>query len=357
MAKDYTILVGSVGGGLSVSPDGGESWDRIRTPMPIEGNVRALGVYPDTPERVLAGTDSGVYRSDDRGATWHDLGAPTDGIQVWSVAVDPLESDTIFVGTRPDAFRSRDGGKTWEELSLGVTNPCPVGTPRTTNIIVDPRDHRTVWAGIEVDGVYKSLDGGDSWVHLPDLGPDPFHGDIHGMALSPGRTTAVYATSPFGIATSTDEGESWEYHEFPKFNEGGHQVILPGDGDQARRPQRHLCGQRGHDTGDDRSHPPFQRRRQDLGCGAPSRRAKLSHILVRHNPVAAQRHSRRQRLRLHIRQRGRGRLVAEAEEGVRRSAKPGAGAELGRCFQSAFSLWWEKVGMRGSRLFSQASCS
>ena len=66
-------------------------------------------------------------------------------------------------------------------------------------MIVDPRDSRTVWAGIEVDGVYKSLDGGDSWLHMPDLGPDPFHGDIHGMALKAGPTTSIYCTSPFGI--------------------------------------------------------------------------------------------------------------------------------------------------------------
>ena len=39
------------------------------------------------------------------------------------------------------------------------------------------------------------------------------------MAINAGQTTAVYATSPFGIATSTDEGESWEYHEFPKYHE------------------------------------------------------------------------------------------------------------------------------------------
>ena len=86
-------------------------------------------------------------------------------------------------------------------------------------MIVDPRDNRTIWAGIEVDGVYKSLDGGDNWVHLPDLGPDPFHGDIHGMALKTGPNSSVYCTSPFGIARSEDEGESWDYHYFPKFNE------------------------------------------------------------------------------------------------------------------------------------------
>ena len=40
------------------------------------------------------------------------------------------------------------------------------------------------------------------------------------MAVSPGSTTSVYCTTPFGISTSTDEGESWELHEFPKFHEG-----------------------------------------------------------------------------------------------------------------------------------------
>jgi photosystem II stability/assembly factor-like uncharacterized protein len=175
-------------------------------------------VYPDNPHRILAGTDVGLYRSEDAGGTWEKLESPMDGIQIWSLAVDPTDSDTIFVGTRPDAFRSRDGGKTWQALSLGVTLPCPIGIPRTTNMIVDPRDHNMVWAGIEVDGVYQSRDGGDSWFHLPPLGPDPFHGDIHGLALRPGAKTAVYATSPFGIATSTDEGENWDYHYFPKFH-------------------------------------------------------------------------------------------------------------------------------------------
>jgi len=219
MGKDYTFCVGTVGGGLSQSPDGGETWNRIRTPLPTECNVRALAVYPDNPHRILAGSDNGIYRSEDNGATWEMLDSPMDGTQIWSIAVDPVDPDIIFAGTRPDAFRSEDGGKHWEKLSLGLTNPCPVGIPRTTNMIVDPRDHRTVWAGIEVDGIYKSLDGGDTWVHLPDLGPDPFHGDIHGMALSAGQPRAVYATTPYGIATSTDEGESWDYHEFPKYDE------------------------------------------------------------------------------------------------------------------------------------------
>lgn len=219
MAQDYTILIGTVGSGLAVTPDGGDTWTKIRQPIPSESNVRALSVYPDNPHRVLAGSDMGIFRSEDSGTTWEKLDSPMEDLQIWSVTVDPTDPLTIFAGTRPEGFRSKDDGKTWSKLSMGVNMNCPIGTPRTTNMIVDPRDNRTVWAGIEVDGVYKSLDGGDNWVHLPDLGSDPFHGDIHGMALKTGSSSSVYCTSPFGIASSEDEGESWDYHYFPKFNE------------------------------------------------------------------------------------------------------------------------------------------
>ena len=223
MAKDYTILIGTVGQDLNVSSDRGESWTqvgRLHLTIPDESNVRALCVYPDNPRRVLAGSDVGVFRSEDGGATWENLDAPTSDLEVWSVTVDPTDPDTIFVGTRPEGFRSRDGGRSWSKLHMGVNMNGPIGAPRTTCMAVDPRDNRTIWAGTEVDGVYKSLDGGDNWVRLPDLRPGPFHGDIHSVALKTGAITTVYFTSPFGIYTSYDEGESWDFHNFPKFHEG-----------------------------------------------------------------------------------------------------------------------------------------
>ncbi|MFQ6030022.1 MAG: WD40/YVTN/BNR-like repeat-containing protein [Dehalococcoidia bacterium] len=228
MANGYTIHIGTVGGGLSSTPDRGETWNRIRDSLPSECNVRALAAYPNDPHRILAGSDVGLFRSEDNGLTYQELDTPIGDLQIWSVTVDAQEPDNIFVGTRPDAFRSKDGGKNWEKLNIPVNIPCPVGIPRTTNMIVDPRDHRTIWAGIEVDGVYKSLDGGGSWVHLPDLGDDPFHGDIHGMALKTGPNAAVYCTTPFGISTSTDEGESWGLHEFPKFNDNDRRSYCRG---------------------------------------------------------------------------------------------------------------------------------
>ena len=89
---------------------------------------------------------------------------PQRGLEIWSVTVDPTDPDTLFVGTRPEGSRSRDGGRTWSKLPMGVNMNGPIGAPRTTRMVVDPRDNRTIWAGMEVDGVYKSLDGGDTWV-------------------------------------------------------------------------------------------------------------------------------------------------------------------------------------------------
>lgn len=220
MSQDYSIFVGTIGQGLNISSDRGETWTKIRNPIPTESNIRALRTYPHQPHRTLAGSDGlGLFRTNDNGLTWETIETPFNDLQTWSIAIDPAHPETIFAGTRPEAYRSRDDGQTWQKLNMGVNLQCPIGTPRTTNIIVDPRDSRTIWAGIEVDGVYKSLDGGDTWIHLPDLGPDPFHGDIHGMALRQSQHHAIHCTSPFGIAQSDDEGESWQYHYFPKFSE------------------------------------------------------------------------------------------------------------------------------------------
>ena len=75
-----------------------------------------------------------------------------------------------------------------------------------TMLMVDPKDHRTVWAGVEVDGVYRSLDGGDTWAHV-QRGMLP---DIHGMAISPGEPARMLANTPREIYATTAASESWE---------------------------------------------------------------------------------------------------------------------------------------------------
>ena len=243
MIKDVTICVGTVGTGIWRSPDGGDNWERVRPSRYPENDVRALAVHPREPNVVYAGTDSGIYRSEDRGANWQHLDSPMNSMHTWALAIDPVEPDTIFAGTKPSAvFRSRDAGQRWEKLSVELVEECPaVVIPRVTALVVDPVDHHTVWVGIEVDGVHRSLDGGDTWTAIGGGLDDP---DIHDLAVSVGQPKTVLATTPREIFSSQDAGESWQrlgvMQQFPysytrpiAVKENNPQVMFVGHGQTA----------------------------------------------------------------------------------------------------------------------------
>ena len=212
MSKNFTICVGTIGAGLWRSPDGGESWERLRSNIWGDSRVFGLTTHPKDPSVIYAGTDEGIYLSQDRGRSFERLDSPMDSLHVWKIAidpVDPVDPDTIFAGTEPSAlFRSRDGGRRWEKLTVDMAEECPnVRVPRVTALVVDPSDHRIVWAGVEVDGVRRSLDGGDSWTRITGGLNDP---DIHDMAVSVAEPKTVLTITPWEIFASTDAGETWQ---------------------------------------------------------------------------------------------------------------------------------------------------
>jgi photosystem II stability/assembly factor-like uncharacterized protein len=214
MADKGAILVGTIGQGVMRSADDGESWTRasVRHGMHSDCIVKALLADARSPGAVYAGTDMGLYRSDDAGATWRLLDTPLRGSMVWSLAIDPFDANVLFTGvgtpSKPGIYRSTDGGKSWEQLPVEIADECPnVGIPRPTGIAVDPTDSRHVWVGLEVDGVRHSADGGESWSRVNGQIPNP---DVHSVLVVAGPPKAVFTVVNDDVWRSTDEGVTWQ---------------------------------------------------------------------------------------------------------------------------------------------------
>ncbi len=215
MTANSVIYAGTVGQGVWRSLDEGETFQRFCTGMFMEAEVRALAVHPTDPECLYAGTDAGLYRTMNGGESWERLETPFDpgqgwraGVVIWSLLIHPQNPDLLFVGTCPSAFyRSQDAGVTWEKLAAALTPECaPIVYSRVTCLLADPEEPETIWAGVEIDGVWRSRDMGESWERL-STGLSST--DIHGLAIVPGTPRTVFATTNNDLNLSLDDGATW----------------------------------------------------------------------------------------------------------------------------------------------------
>ena len=214
MVKKGTILVGTIGQGVMKSIDDGATWTRasVNQGMHSDCIVRSLVPDPRRPEMVYAGTDMGLYQSDDGGAKWRLLDTPMKGSMVWSMAIDPVDPAVMFAGTgtpsKPGVYRSTDTGKSWHHRPMDIAEYCPnVGIPRPTGIAVDPTDTRHVWVGFEVDGVRHSTDGGDTWSKVNGQIPNP---DVHNVLVVAGPPKVVFTVVNDDVWRSIDDGKTWQ---------------------------------------------------------------------------------------------------------------------------------------------------
>ncbi|MFN0072608.1 MAG: hypothetical protein ACKVVP_14080 [Chloroflexota bacterium] len=261
MAKDFSIIVGTLGMGLWQSQDAGHSWARGKLWHGYQGGRSTFGlaVHPEDPRVVFAGTDEGLYRSEDRGQNFEHVASPMDELKVWRVAIDPVDPSIMFAGTAPaHVFRSRDGGQHWELLHVPFSEECfNVNTARVLGLEVDPADHRIVWAGVEVGGMCRSLDGGDTWTRISGGIMDEL--DVHDITVVPGRPGAAIVTLPNDLTLTEDAGDHWRAlgagPQFPlpycrsvTFKEGDSRVIFAAVGDNALGCQGTI--QRSRDAGE-----------------------------------------------------------------------------------------------------------
>jgi photosystem II stability/assembly factor-like uncharacterized protein len=204
------------------------------------GTVQAFTVFvhPKDPETVLAGTSDGVWRSTDRGATFSRAGFPDQNKQIWSFLVDSRDSRRIFAGASPiDVYRSDDNGATWRQLPApSIPEHCkgPFAS-RVMRMAQHPHWPDEIYAGLEINGVMRSTDLGETWTDcsagLIELAEQPnlkskivsdttAEGmlDVHAVTINPTDPDAVFLAVRMGLFRSADHGKTWKDMEVGRFS-------------------------------------------------------------------------------------------------------------------------------------------
>ena len=209
MPDTTTVYAGTVGQSIWRSRDGGLTFARASAGVHSECDVRALLVHPEDPRLLHLGTETGLFVSRDGADSWERASSPLDGLQVWSLAHDPRNSQVLIAGTCPAGlYRSGDGGRTWEPLYAQMPDRCVNGAPlapRVTCVLFDPRDG-AIFAGVEIAGVRRSWDGGRTW---DVLGEGLSSQDVHGLAPVWNGRRSLIATTNNDVNRSEDDGENW----------------------------------------------------------------------------------------------------------------------------------------------------
>ena len=234
-----TFYFGAVDGGIWKTTDAGTVWVPIFDDQPV-ASIGAIEVAPSDANIIYAGTGEsdirsdlasgdGVYKSTDAGKNWRNIGLK-DSRQISRIVIDPRNPDIVYVGVLGHAYganeergvyRSTDGGITWKHAlnkgpEVGVSDLAIAAGNSQVLIAGTWNARRPPWstyAPIAGPGsaLYRSADGGDSWVQLAGHGlPDGDWGRV-GVALSADgkRVYALIEAKASGLYRSDDGGDNW----------------------------------------------------------------------------------------------------------------------------------------------------
>ena len=231
---------GATGGGLWKTQDGGTTWFPVTDQKIAFSSVGAVAVAETNPDVIYIGggetqlrgsitQGDGVYKSTDGGDTWRFLGLK-DTQAISRIRVHPTNPDIVYVSAlghvygdneERGVFRSKDGGNTWEkvlyksdqaggvDLIIDRTNPNVL----YASLWQVYRKAWKMWGGGPDSGLYKSENGGETWIELtsnPGMPEGPI-GKI-GITVSPAdpkRLWAVVEANEGGVFRSDDGGASW----------------------------------------------------------------------------------------------------------------------------------------------------
>ena len=238
-SQPRTFYMGVASGGVFRTTDAGASWVPISDGGIPVGSIGDIAVALTNPDIIYVGTGSdglrsnvstgrGVYKSLDAGKTWTFAGLRDVG-QIGAVRIHPTNPDIVYVAANGNAFRdnpergvfrTRDGGRTWQRVlylsdSTGAADvELQPGNPDVLFAVMSRIERKpwTIISGAQEGGIYKSTNGGDSWVKLGGGLPTGLvgKGNLGVTAANPNRLYLLYEAKPGGgVYRSDDAGATW----------------------------------------------------------------------------------------------------------------------------------------------------
>lgn len=235
-----TFYFGATGGGVWKTIDGGSNWKNISDKY-FGGTIGSLAVAPSNENIIYVGEGEntmrgnvseglgGMWRSEDGGRSWKNIGL-ADGRHIIRIIIHPRNPDIVWAAVMGHLFgpnemrgvyKTTDGGKTWKrtlyvnnqtgasDLVMEAGNPDVfyAGTWRAL------RTPHSMESGGEGSGLWKSTDGGETWMNITaSKGLPKGTWGIVGVAVAPSNPDKIYAlveNANGGLFTSSDAGETW----------------------------------------------------------------------------------------------------------------------------------------------------
>lgn len=235
-----TFYFGATGGGVWKTTDGGSNWKNI-TDKYFGGTIGAVAVAPSDENIIYVGEGEntmrgnvseglgGMWRSDDAGRTWKNIGLK-DGRHIIRVVIHPRNPDIVWAAVMGHLFgpnetrgvyKTTDGGKNWKRV-LYINNQTGA-----SDLVMEPGNPEVFYAGTwralrtpysmesggEGSGLWKSTDGGETWVNMTaKKGLPKGVWGIVGVAVAasnPDRVYAIIENQNGGMFMSGDGGETW----------------------------------------------------------------------------------------------------------------------------------------------------
>lgn len=208
------VLYAGSEGGVYKSEDAGLTWQLITQEM-LGDEVRALALTCDAPPTLYADVRGEIFASTDGAKSWNFIGDPGLRYGSWHHLIVALSDENVLfnIAIPGGVALSNDGGYNWQSVYKGL--PMEEYRAFALSLVIDPTDKNMVYMGTgkwvssgSGYGVYKSTDGGKTWLPA-NRGIENYR--IIALAIDPSEPQILYASEGGGkLFKSTDSGQNWK---------------------------------------------------------------------------------------------------------------------------------------------------